>query len=64
MTLGIACSLATCVQWYTIKSRPSDKEGCAVCAEGTKWWKKARQKQAKGRVPLYNEFVDEEVSRV
>ena len=37
-----------------------------LCAEGTEWWKKARQKQSesKQRAPLFNEFVDEEVSPI
>lgn len=37
-----------------------------LCAEGTEGWKKARQKQSesKQRVPLFNEFVDEEVSPI
>lgn len=39
-------------------------ERTELCAEGTEWWKKARQKQAtsKQQEPLFNEFVDEEVS--
>ena len=37
-----------------------------LCAEGTEWWKKARQKQSesKQQAPLFNEFVDEEVSPI
>lgn len=47
------------------KSCPRNKKAVS-CAEGTEWWKKARQKQAKTKeqVPLYNEFVDEEVSAI
>lgn len=41
---------------------PSEAHLQDVNPEGTEWWKKARQKQAKTKeqVPLYNEFVDEE----
>lgn len=40
------------------------QQGFKLCAEGTEWWKKARQKQvtSKQQEPLFNEFVDEEVS--